>query len=60
MKKFYKNILLVVLLLFTLSYVASFFESTDAPVGTISIGELAQKIQEGVVKQIVITQGKKQ
>ncbi len=54
MKKIYKNILWVVLMLFALTYVTSSFESTNTPTGTISIGELAQKIQAGQVKEIDI------
>lgn len=55
MKKIYKNILWVVLMLFTLTYFTSLFESTNTPSGNISIGELAQKIQAGEVKKISIS-----
>jgi len=55
MKKLYKNILWAVLMLFALTFITSSFESSVAPSGTISIGELAQKIQAGEVKKILIS-----
>ena len=42
-------------MLFALTFITSSFESSVAPSGTISIGELAQKIQAGEVKKILIS-----